>query len=113
MLARHAQLDIWDLPPDPGNTLSLIGFLNGIPVSIDGYAESSFHIQHAFLSLDGGPFDSFMISSSGPADDGCSFAVYDNVRISPVPEPSTFLLAALGGLALLAWRRRSAVKLRA
>lgn len=40
--------------------------------------------------------------------DGSAGPALDDVRLEPVPEPSTFVLAALGliGLAALVWRRR-------
>ncbi|MBI3852664.1 MAG: PEP-CTERM sorting domain-containing protein [Verrucomicrobia bacterium] len=44
----------------------------------------------------------------GPSQniDGTVTLWFDNVIFTPVPEPSTLALAALGGLALLIWRNR-------
>jgi hypothetical protein len=62
------------------------------PVTIDGYAE-----QMATISFLG--VDEIRLDSTGPGG-------LDNFVISPVPEPTTLVLAGLGGLELLRFRRR-------
>jgi len=50
--------------------------------------------------------DTNATSSTDPEDANLLFGLFDNVRVSLVPEPSTFALVGLGGLALLARRRK-------
>jgi hypothetical protein len=58
-------------------------------------------LDPAFLSMGSGRLG-FIING-----DGVDATVYfDNISISPVPEPSTFALFGLAGLLVVFWRRR-------
>lgn len=74
--------------------------IDGLPiatVSTDGTMPG----DNIFLGM----FDSNATSSSDP-NDFLITAIYDNLTVTPVPEPSTYLLGCLGAAALLLFRRR-------
>lgn len=80
---------------------------NDISWSIDGTLIASTSLDAVPLSGNNiffGMFDSNASSSADP-NDFLNTAIFDNVVVT-VPEPSVFALAALGGLGLLAFRRR-------
>ncbi len=108
VLANHAQLDIWYFDDGGRNTLTLEGLRNGVVVASTSFAElpPTSQFLHVGLSLDGGPYDTFRLLSSGPDNDGHSSFVFDNVIVRTTLEPSTLTLVAVGGLVLLARRRR-------
>jgi hypothetical protein len=99
----------------PGDALA--GNVGGLPLYQGGFGA----LSQAYLGIpptgipepQGSPTAiNYAAGTDGPAGIQAfgmdmAFALYG------VPEPSTFILAALGGLALLAWRWRSAVKSRA
>lgn len=106
--ATTAGLDIWTFPLDMGgNTLTLTGYFGAAVVdSISVTVPNSFSILHYRLDLPVDNYDSFKLTSNGPAVQGDSFIDVDNVTVAAVPEPTT--LVALGlGLATLIRRRRS------
>jgi hypothetical protein len=106
--AIYTQLDVWY---DGGglNTLTLEGLRNGNVVASSSFQELPVvgqFTKHVLLSLGGGTFDSFLLVSSGPENNGHSFITFDNVLVRPVPEPAAWMLAAVGGMGFLGWRRR-------
>lgn len=87
-------------------TIDKIG--NNISWAIDGTLIASSFLDGVALSGDNiffGMFDANSFSSTDP-NNFLNTAIYDNVVVT-VPEPSIFALTALGGLALLAFRRRA------
>ena len=69
---------------------------NGGLVKLDGLVPTGWQIQQAFGINDAGQISAFAFDSSGG---------FQMVRLDPVPEPGTWLLAA-AGLAVIARRRR-------
>ncbi|MGO9243654.1 MAG: PEP-CTERM sorting domain-containing protein [Verrucomicrobiia bacterium] len=59
-----------------------------------------------YLDIDRLYFDSYGGQSAGFTDGGGVIFVMDNFMFEFIPEPSTFLLAALGGLSLIAFLKR-------
>jgi hypothetical protein len=60
---------------------------------------------HFEMSITGVTFDTVRLIGSGAQNDGTFFAVVDNVAITTVPEPATFVAIGLGVLALLLRRK--------
>jgi len=82
---------------------------DSIAWSIDGHLIASGSLTGVALSGDNivlGLFDS-NASSSTDLNDFLNTAIYDNVKVEAVPEPSVVALACLCGLALLTLRRRN------
>jgi hypothetical protein len=100
--ANYAQLDVFYSGLTGGNTLTLQGISNGQVLATENFLEnpSSPGVNHVLLSLAGGPFDSFKLTSSGPEDNGFSLIAFDNVLVQSVPEPATILPFGLGLLIL-------------
>ncbi len=59
-----------------------------------------------FLDIDRLYFDSYGGQSAGFLDGGGVIFAMDNFMFEYIPEPSTFLLAALGGVSLIAFLKR-------
>lgn len=60
--------------------------------------------DNLFLGL----FDTNAGSSTDPNADSLLFALFDNVQVSTVPEPTSMALAGFGALAFIRYRRRKA-----
>jgi hypothetical protein len=106
--ARTAGLDLWTLPLEAGNTLTLTGYLGGQFVdSVSFFIDGANTIIHTRLDLATDDYDSFQLTSSGLTESGDSFIVVDNVTLAAVPEPATLSMLGLG-LAVLARRRKAA-----
>jgi len=89
-----------------GVTIDKIG--NDLTWAIDGMLIASSSLDNVAASGNNiffGMFDS-NASSSSAANDFLNTAIFDNVVVT-VPEPSTYALLVLGGLALVAFRRRA------
>lgn len=106
--ARSAGLDFWTLPLDMGgSTVTLTGYREGGVVdSVSASIPNAFSILHYRLDLHDDDYDTFKLSSDGPAVMGDSFLVVDNVTLAAVPEPATFSAFALGAVAMIRRRRR-------
>lgn len=105
-LASSAGLDVWTFQGEVGlNTLVLRGYRSGQVVQSTSF---SFDFGptpvHQRLDLPTDTYDSFELSSSGPAHLGDACIDVDNVTIAAVPEPASLGVLGLGLVALL--RRR-------
>ena len=101
----EASLELF-VTTEPGNIVTLEAYSGGSVVASD-VVDLSFtpFMEHFTMSVTGATFDTLRLVGEGPQNDGTFFAVVDNVSITTVPEPGTFI--ALGaGLALLAFKRR-------
>lgn len=106
--ATGAGLDVWTFPGEVGlNTLVLAGYQGGDVVdSVSFSFDFNPTPTHQRLDLPANTYDSFRLSSSGPAHLGDACIVIDNVSIAgPVPEPAAFAILGLGLVALLCRRR--------
>jgi hypothetical protein len=89
------------------NTLTLRGYLGGQVMQTDAFSfEFAPSPVHRRLDIQLGNYDSFQLISEGPAHLGDACIDVDNVTVTPVPEPASLAIVALG-LALVARRRKS------
>lgn len=109
--ATTAGLDVWTLPLIyGGNTITLTGYMGGVFVdSVSFSFDNAFSAIHQRLDLPQDHYDTFRLSSSGPAVMGDSFIDVDNVTVAPVPEPASLVAVGIG-LAFLTRRRRASRK---
>lgn len=91
---------------EAGNIVTMEAYSGGLIVGTD-VVDLGFQgfMEHFTMSIDSVVFDTVRLVGSGTQNDGTFFAVVDNVSITPVPEPATFI-ALTAGIALLAMRRR-------
>lgn len=106
--ASFASVEIFSLE-NSASTITLQGKLgasvvNSTFVSIPGDGT----IHHWTLSLPTASYDSFHILSTSGANSGASFVTFDNVTVTPVPEPASMAVLGLGAIGLI--RRRRARK---
>ena len=95
------------------------GLFNLDAIEILGPEPSSFMVASdgSFFSFDGtgGPFTGFggiqYVDISSSVDIAGGF-LFDNIAITPVPEPSTFLLLFLSSMVVLLFRERELIKCR-
>jgi hypothetical protein len=87
------------------------------PVTVQGYLGAALLAQDSFaapgtantptgyaaVNLSGIPIDSLVVSTTSNAT---QTLLIDNITVTAVPEPSSFLLLGVGSLALGAWMRR-------
>jgi len=100
--ASAAQLDLFALQLDiPQPTVTLEAWRNG---SMVGSTQTTLDVglQHYRLSYSGAEFDELRFVSSGESNNGATFAVMDNVAITPEPAAGGLLAT---GLCLLRRRR--------
>ena len=91
---------------DPANIVTMEAYSGGAVVGTD-IVNLNFagFMDHFTMSIGGVAFDTVRLVGTGPNNEGTFFAVVDNVSITTVPEPGTFI-AVGAGIALLALRRR-------
>src|SRR5687768_17503474 len=91
---------------DAANIVTLEAYSGGAVVGTDvvNLAFGGF-FEHFTMSVSSVMFDTVRLVGGGPHNGGTFFAVVDNVSITTVPDPGTFI-AVGAGIALLALRRR-------
>lgn len=102
-IATTAGLDIWTFQGEVGlNTLVLAGYQGADVVDTVSFSfDFTPTPTHQRLDLPSNTYDSFRLSSSGPAHLGDACIVIDNVTVAPVPEPASLAILGLGLSALI------------
>jgi hypothetical protein len=88
-----------------GNEVTLEGLQNGVVISTVGFSVSSTFGDVHTLTVSGGPFDGFEVTSTGPSLNGMTYLAFDTVSIS-VPEPGSITICGMF-IAFATMRRRS------
>ena len=106
--ASSASVDIFSFFADAGTTITLQGLNGGTVVnSATVSLPATFVIEHTFLSLGTGDYDSFHLFAQSPTNQNSAFVAMDNFTVnSPVPEPASIAAITLGCAALLRRRRK-------
>ncbi|QDS98067.1 hypothetical protein [Adhaeretor mobilis] len=93
-------------PNTAGNSIHLDISLGGTVVGGTSMVLSGSGIQHHTLALSGTPFDEARIYGTGSFQNGAFPGLFDNIRIEAIPEPTSFAILAIGGIALFTTSHR-------
>ncbi|MEM6280342.1 MAG: PEP-CTERM sorting domain-containing protein, partial [Verrucomicrobiota bacterium] len=94
---------VWSWSTD-NITYSSTGVTQPGPLTSTGGYDSYF-VSFAGISAIEGSSTVFLRNDIQPVFGGTTALRFDNLSVTAVPEPSTFLLAATGGMILFLWKR--------
>lgn len=105
-LSTFGSVEIWTLDFWGGCTVTLNAY-NGTTVeATDSFSVVANSINHHTLSVAFDDFEYMELTVTGGSNDNCTFALVDNIQMTPVPEPAAMAALAFGFGAVLLRRKR-------